>query len=69
MPPEQLPLQGPEAAVLYAGRMLGVDPYDQPGVEAGKEAAAALLGRAGMEAEKKRIRSRLRADKSATLEW
>lgn len=58
-----------EAAVIYAGRMSGVNPYDQPGVEAGKRAAAALLGREGLEQEKKGIRSLLRADRNFTLEW
>ncbi len=34
----------------YAAEMLGVDAYDQPGVEEGKKAAYALLGRKGYEA-------------------
>jgi len=33
----------------YQGELLGVDAYDQPGVEAGKLAAFALIGRAGYE--------------------
>ncbi len=36
-----------EAATLFAGRLYGVNPFDQPGVEAGKKAAFALLGRPG----------------------
>lgn len=36
-----------EAATLFAGRMYDVNPFDQPGVEAGKKAAFALLGRPG----------------------
>ncbi|MBI4577303.1 MAG: glucose-6-phosphate isomerase [Planctomycetes bacterium] len=39
-----------ECATAYAGRLYRVDPYDQPGVEAGKRAAHALMGRAGLEA-------------------
>ncbi|MCZ6691637.1 MAG: glucose-6-phosphate isomerase [Planctomycetota bacterium] len=58
-----------EAAVVYAGRMLGINPYDQPGVEAGKKAAAALLGQEGTEDEKKALRAFLRPDKAHTLEW
>lgn len=33
-----------------AGYLLGIDPFDQPGVEAGKKFAHGLLGRPGMEA-------------------
>lgn len=58
-----------EAAVVYAGRMSGVNPYDQPGVEAGKRAAAALLGQEGTEEEKKGLRTELRSDKRYTIEW
>jgi len=36
-----------EAATLYAGWLYGVNPFDQPGVEAGKKAAFALLGKPG----------------------
>jgi glucose-6-phosphate isomerase len=36
-----------EMATVFAGRLYGVDPFDQPGVEAGKRAAFALLGRDG----------------------
>ncbi len=36
-----------EAATLFAGWLYGVNPFDQPGVEAGKRAAFALLGRPG----------------------
>jgi len=34
-------------ATAYAGRMLGVDAYDQPAVETGKKATFGLMGRAG----------------------
>jgi glucose-6-phosphate isomerase len=33
-----------------AGYLLGIDPFDQPGVEAGKKFAHGILGRPGMEA-------------------
>jgi len=33
----------------YQGELYGIDAYDQPGVEAGKVAAFALIGRAGYE--------------------
>jgi glucose-6-phosphate isomerase len=39
-----------EAATLFAGRLYGVNPFDQPGVEAGKKTAFALLGRPGFSA-------------------
>ncbi len=40
----------------YAGMIYGVNPYDQPGVEAGKVAAYALMGRAGFEEKLAQIR-------------
>jgi glucose-6-phosphate isomerase len=36
-----------EVQTSYAGMIYGVNPYDQPGVEAGKIAAYALMGREG----------------------
>ncbi len=36
-----------EAAVSFSGRLAGLNPYDQPGVEDGKRATYALLGRPG----------------------
>jgi len=44
-----------ELATAYAGRLYNVDAFDQPGVEAGKVASYALLGRKGYEAERARI--------------
>lgn len=38
-----------EAATLVAGGLYGVNPLDQPGVEMGKKATYALLGRQGFE--------------------
>ncbi|GIW71377.1 MAG: hypothetical protein KatS3mg102_0919 [Planctomycetota bacterium] len=36
-----------EMAISFAGKLFHLDPYDQPGVEAGKRASWALLGREG----------------------
>ncbi len=44
-----------ELAVALMGEHYGVDAFDQPGVEAGKLAAYALLGRAGHEARRAEI--------------
>lgn len=41
-----------EAATAFAGGLYGVDAFDQPGVEAGKNITYGLLGRAGFEKEK-----------------
>jgi glucose-6-phosphate isomerase len=41
-----------ELATACAGRLYNVDAFNQPGVEAGKRAAYALLGRAGYEEER-----------------
>jgi len=38
-----------EVVTAYAGRMLGIDAYDQPAVETGKKATFGLMGRAGYE--------------------
>ncbi|MGI8619084.1 MAG: glucose-6-phosphate isomerase [Gemmatimonadaceae bacterium] len=42
-----------ELATAYAGQMYGVDAFDQPGVELGKQFAYAMLGRPGSEAAAK----------------
>lgn len=42
----------------YLGRMLNIDAFDQPGVEAGKRATYALLGRKGFESEAEKLRAR-----------
>ena len=36
-----------QRAVAYLGVLAGIDPFDQPGVEAGKRFASAILGRPG----------------------
>lgn len=47
-----------EVQTSYAGMIYGVNPYDQPGVEAGKVAAFALMGREGYEDKMTEIRRR-----------
>lgn len=42
-----------EIATAYAGSLYGIDAFNQPGVELGKQFAYALLGRPGAEAAKK----------------
>jgi len=42
----------------YQGALYDIDPYDQPGVEAGKVAAFALIGRAGYEAQRAALEAR-----------
>ena len=44
-----------ESSVLYAGALYNVNPLDQPGVEQGKHATFALMGKSGYEAEKSKI--------------
>ncbi len=48
-----------ELACGTSGYMLGVNPFDQPGVEAYKKNMFALLEKPGFEAETKKIRKRL----------
>lgn len=57
-----------EMQTVFAGRLYRIDPFDQPGVEAGKVAAFALMGRAGYEARATEIRRRTaESDPSWTL--
>ena len=44
-----------EIQTVFAGKLLHIDPLDQPGVEAGKIATYALMGKAGFDAERKEI--------------
>jgi glucose-6-phosphate isomerase len=48
-----------EFACSISGYILGVNPFDQPGVEAYKKNMFALLGKPGFEAEGKRLNERL----------
>jgi glucose-6-phosphate isomerase len=53
-----------EIATAYAGGLMGVNPYDQPGVEAGKLAALALMGAKGHEGRAEEISSLLGGEES-----
>ena len=46
-----------ELATAYIGEMFGIDAFDQPGVEAGKNATYAMFGRVGYEEKKKELDS------------
>ncbi len=46
-----------EVATALTGHIMGIDPYDQPGVEAGKRNALALMNAAGAEADAARLRA------------
>ena len=48
-----------ELQTALSGELYGIDAFDQPGVEAGKVAAYALLGRKGYDAEAARLRKEL----------
>ncbi|MYL40031.1 glucose-6-phosphate isomerase [Virgibacillus salexigens] len=48
-----------EKACAISGYLLGVNPFDQPGVEAYKKNMFALLGKPGYEDEKKQLENRL----------
>lgn len=49
-----------EFACGVSGYMLGVNPFDQPGVESYKKNMFALLGKPGYEAEKEKLEKRLK---------
>lgn len=57
-------LQFFETATAYAGEMLGINAFDQPGVEEGKLATFALMGKSGFEAKKAEIESQPPKDKN-----
>lgn len=48
-----------EKSCAISGYLLGINPFDQPGVEAYKKNMFALLGKPGFEEETKKIRKRL----------
>ena len=48
-----------EKACAISGYMLGVNPFDQPGVESYKKNMFALLGKPGFENEKAALEKRL----------
>ena len=48
-----------EKACAISGYLLGVNPFDQPGVESYKKNMFALLGKPGYEAQKEALEARL----------
>jgi glucose-6-phosphate isomerase len=56
-----------ELATAYAGGFYGVNPFDQPGVEAGKRYAQGLLGRPGFEKARDELLARPASDPSLVL--
>jgi glucose-6-phosphate isomerase len=48
-----------EFACALSGYLLGVNPFNQPGVEAYKKNMFALIGKPGFEEEGKKLRERL----------
>ena len=44
-----------EVTTSFAGALFGINTYDQPAVELGKEATFALMGKAGFEELAKKI--------------
>lgn len=51
-----------EVATVFSGGLYNINPLDQPGVEAGKVAAFALMGRPGYEDKAEDIRNSLSSD-------
>ena len=48
-----------EIQTVFAGKLLHINPLDQPGVEAGKIATYALIGKAGYDKERAEIKKYL----------
>jgi glucose-6-phosphate isomerase len=56
-----------EIATAYAGQLYGIDAFNQPGVELGKQFAYALLGRPGSDSAKKEWKSLPKSDPRWTV--
>jgi glucose-6-phosphate isomerase len=56
-----------EIATAYAGQLYGIDAFNQPGVELGKQFAYALLGRPGADSAKKEWESLPKSDPRWTI--
>jgi glucose-6-phosphate isomerase len=52
-----------EVETALIGDLLGIDPFDQPGVEAAKVATYALMGRSGYETQAQEIKARIGANR------
>lgn len=57
-----------EMATAFAGEMLAINAFDQPGVEEGKVATFALMGKAGFEAKKAELDKRPAKDAALIME-
>lgn len=57
-----------EMATAYAGEMLDINAFDQPGVEEGKKATFALMGKAGFESKKAELDARPARDAALVIE-
>jgi glucose-6-phosphate isomerase len=51
-----------EVTTVAAGALFGIDPLDQPGVEAGKQYAYGLMGRPGYEEKRRELESEAPGD-------
>ena len=59
-----------ETATVFAGYMLGINPLDQPGVEAGKIATYALMNKDGFEDEAAKIKKYIEnKEKQGSIIW
>ena len=56
-----------EVATAYAGELLNIDAFDQPGVEEGKNATYAMFGRPGYEAKKAELDAAPAKDKKYVI--
>jgi glucose-6-phosphate isomerase len=56
-----------EVATAYAGELLNIDAFDQPGVEEGKNATYAMFGRPGYEEKKKELDAAQAKDKKYVI--
>ena len=56
-----------EFATAFAGALYGIDAYDQPGVELGKQFTYGIFGRPGFEADRDRFNQLAQPDPSCTV--
>ena len=56
-----------EIATAYTGHLFEIDPFNQPGVEEGKIATYALMGRKGFETHRKEIEAEMKRKKNYSV--
>ena len=56
-----------EVQTAFVGQLLGINAFDQPGVEEGKNAAYALLGKRGFDEKRRELENRPKKDKAFIL--